>query len=45
MAVMMAVLITVVMVVVVEILGAREDKCHRDKNPTMVYFELSMCYQ
>lgn len=33
MAVMMVVLITVVMVVVVEILGVQEDKCHRDKYP------------
>lgn len=33
MAVMIVVLITVVTVVVMEILGAQEDKCHRDKYP------------
>lgn len=33
MAVMIVVLISVVTVVVVEILGAQEDKCHRDKHP------------
>ena len=33
MAVMIVVLISVVTVVVVEILGAQEDKCHGDKHP------------